>query len=91
MKTYLTSLLVLAGTAIWAQESRVLHDPSPSVIPFVLPLIIMGFVFIFPIAFIFKKAGYSPWLVLLCFIPIAGIPICLYILAFGSWPKDRVK
>jgi hypothetical protein len=33
---------------------------------------------------IFKKAGFSPWLALLLFIPLANM-IILYVLAFSEW------
>jgi len=33
---------------------------------------------------IFKKAGFSPWLSLLMFVPLANI-IALYVVAFSKW------
>ena len=42
------------------------------------------FVYIIPFWMIFKKAGFSPWLALLLFIPLANI-IILYVLAFSQW------
>jgi hypothetical protein len=39
---------------------------------------------IVPFWFILKKAGFSPWLSLLCLIPGASL-ILLYVLAFGQW------
>jgi hypothetical protein len=37
-----------------------------------------------PYWMIFKKAGFSPWLALLMYIPLANI-IVLYFVAFSSW------
>jgi len=38
-----------------------------------------------PCWFICKKAGFSPWLSLLCLIPSFGVLVLLYILAFADW------
>lgn len=38
-----------------------------------------------PCWFILKKAGFSPWLALLCIIPSLGTLVLLYILAFSEW------
>jgi hypothetical protein len=42
------------------------------------------FIYIIPFWMIFKKAGFSPWMALLLFIPLANI-IILYVLAFSQW------
>jgi hypothetical protein len=34
---------------------------------------------------IFKRAGFSPWLSLVMFIPVVNL-VALYMLAFASWP-----
>jgi hypothetical protein len=53
--------------------------------PFVGLFALIGiFVYIIPFWMIFKKAGFSPWLALLLFIPLANI-IILYVLAFSQW------
>ena len=38
-----------------------------------------------PCWFILKKAGFTPWLSLLCIIPSLGTLVLLYLLAFGEW------
>ncbi|HME58090.1 MAG TPA: hypothetical protein VKF63_07125 [Terracidiphilus sp.] len=38
-----------------------------------------------PCWFILKKAGFSPWLSLLCIVPSLGTLVLLYILAFSEW------
>ena len=38
-----------------------------------------------PCWFILKKAGFSPWLALLCIIPSLGTLVLLYVLAFAEW------
>jgi len=38
-----------------------------------------------PCWFILKKAGFSPWLALLCVVPSLGTLVLLYILAFAEW------
>jgi RsiW-degrading membrane proteinase PrsW (M82 family) len=53
----------------------------------ILPIIFLVVIAIIlvPFWFICKKAGYSPWLSMLCLIPSIGMLILLYVLAFGEW------
>lgn len=41
-------------------------------------------IYIIPFWFIFKKAGFTPWLCLLLILPLVNI-IMLYVLAFTEW------
>ena len=59
---------------------------------FALFIPIMLLIYIFMIAilmipcwFILKKAGFSPWLSLLCILPSLGTLVLLYVLAFAEW------
>ena len=53
--------------------------------PFVgMFVIISTIIYIIPFWMIFKKAGFSPWLALLLFVPLANM-IILYVLAFSQW------
>jgi hypothetical protein len=47
----------------------------------VLAAIVVG---ILPYWFIFKKAGFSPWLCILMLVPLANL-IVLYVVAFSPW------
>jgi len=48
-------------------------------------LILVGLaIIIIPVWFICKKAGFSPWLSLLCAVPLGNL-ILLYVLAFAEW------
>lgn len=38
-----------------------------------------------PCWLILKKAGFSPWLALLCLFPTLGLLVLLYVLAFAEW------
>jgi hypothetical protein len=53
-----------------------------------IPMIFIGLLFtvamVIPYWFIFKKAGFSPWLSILMFVPLANI-IILYVVAFSPW------
>src|SRR5277367_4693323 len=53
-------------------------------IPMILFGIIANVVLVIPFWFIFKKAGFSPWLAILLFVPLANI-IILYVVAFSQW------
>jgi hypothetical protein len=46
--------------------------------------IIMIAVVMIPYWFIWKKAGFSPWLSLIMLVPLGNI-IMLYVLAFSDW------
>lgn len=57
----------------------------------VLLLLLLGassvaVLFAFPLWYICKKAGFSPWLTLLNCIPF-GTPVLLYLLAFAEWKR----
>lgn len=41
-------------------------------------------IYIIPFWFIFKKAGFTPWLCLLLILPLVNI-VMLYVLAFTEW------
>jgi len=55
-------------------------------IPVILGAIIIGIIIlIVPCWFILKKAGFTPWLSLLCLLPSLGLLVLLYVLAFAEW------
>ena len=53
----------------------------------ILPIIFLVVIVIVmvPCWFILKKAGFTPWLALLCVIPSLGTLVLLYMLAFADW------
>jgi hypothetical protein len=53
----------------------------------ILPIIFLVVIAIImvPCWFILKKAGFTPWLCLLCLIPSIGLIVLLYVLAFAEW------
>jgi hypothetical protein len=53
----------------------------------IIPLLILiGIAIVMvPTWFILKKAGFTPWLCLLCLIPTIGVLVLLYVLAFAEW------
>jgi len=53
----------------------------------IIPIIILVAIAIVmvPFWFILKKAGFSPWLALVCLIPSLGVLVLLYVLAFSEW------
>ncbi len=46
--------------------------------------VIQAAIFMVPAWFIAKKAGFSPWLALLCIFPLTGV-VFFYIVAFADW------
>jgi hypothetical protein len=70
------------------------NQPSPEMIQkmvvammAIIPIIIIVAIAIvmIPCWFILKKAGFSPWLSMLCLIPSLGTLVLLYVLAFAEW------
>jgi hypothetical protein len=70
------------------------NQPSPEMIQkimvammAIIPIIIIVTIAIvmIPCWFICKKAGFSPWLSMLCLIPSLGTLVLLYVLAFAEW------
>ena len=51
-------------------------------------LLLFGLVFVLPFWQIFKKAGFSPLLSLLMFIPVINF-FMLYYLAFATWHRPN--
>jgi hypothetical protein len=53
----------------------------------IIPLVILVaiIIVIIPFWFILKKAGFTPWLSLVCLVPSLGILVLLYVLAFAEW------
>jgi len=44
--------------------------------------------YVLPFWFIYKKAGFTPWLCALCLVPFGAV-ISLFVLAFTEWPSRR--
>jgi hypothetical protein len=44
-----------------------------------------------PCWMILKKAGFSPWLSLLCIVPSLGTLVLLYVLAFAQWKVAPIQ
>lgn len=70
------------------------NQPNPELVQHILMMMIPLFLVLFiigvalimvPCWFILKKAGFSPWLSLLCLFPTLGTLVLLYILAFAEW------
>jgi hypothetical protein len=70
------------------------NQPSPEMIQkimvammAIIPILIIVAIAVVmvPCWFILKKAGFSPWLALLCLVPSLGTLVLLYILAFADW------
>jgi len=76
------------------------HQPNPEMIGrlFMLlgPVILAFYVIVValvmvPCWFILKKAGFSPWLALLCLLPSLGTLVLLYVIAFAEWKVAPVS
>ncbi len=70
------------------------NQPDPEVmkrimmmiVPIVLAFyVVMVGILMLPCWFILKKAGFSPWLSLLCIFTSLGTLVLLYVLAFAEW------
>jgi hypothetical protein len=74
-------------------------SPNPNMVAGIIAAYLLFFAVFYVIAvvlvmiptwFICKKAGFSPWLSLLCLLPSLGMLILLYVLAFAEWPSQRI-
>jgi hypothetical protein len=54
-----------------------------ALIPIIILVVIA--ILVIPFWFICKKAGFTPWLSLLCIIPSLGTLVLIYVLAFAEW------
>ncbi len=69
------------------------RQANPDVLRFMtvmVPILILVYVLMIavvmvPCWFILKKAGFSPWLSLLCLLPTLGTLVLLYVIAFAEW------
>lgn len=70
------------------------NQPNPELLGkmamMIVPIILLFYALIValimvPCWFILKKAGFSPWLALLCLLPSLGTLVLLYVLAFAEW------
>lgn len=70
------------------------NQPSPELVQHIMMMMIPIILVIYALAvalimvpcwFILKKAGFSPWLALLCLLPSLGTLVLLYVLAFAEW------
>lgn len=46
---------------------------------------------LWPVARIFRRAGFSPWLAAFLFIPMLGYVVCAGLLTFRRWPLLQKK
>ena len=70
------------------------NQPNPEllheIMMMIVPIMLIGYLVVvallmIPCWFICKKAGFSPWLSLLCIVPSLGTLVLLYVLAFSQW------
>lgn len=66
-------------------DQQQLHALS-GIVLILMPIFVLIFmaILLLPYWFIWKKAGFSPWLSLLMFIPLVNL-VMLYVLAFSEW------
>ena len=70
------------------------NQPNPELVKemmmWILPIMMIVYLLVVvllmvPCWFICKKAGFSPWLSLLCIVASLGTLVLLYVLAFSQW------
>ena len=66
-------------------DPELVQKMAMAMIPIFFILMLIGIAIVMvPFWFILKKAGFSPWLSLLCIVPL-GMLVLLYIVAFADW------
>ena len=76
-------MMFLAQSELNQQQAMQMVMAMMAIMPIIF-LVCLA-VIIIPFWFICKKAGFSPWLSLLCIIPSLGTLVLLYVLAFAEW------
>ncbi len=76
------AFLLLQGQPDAEMVQRILMMILPIMAAFYLIVVALVMV---PCWFILKKAGFTPWLALLCILPSLGTLVLLYVLAFAEW------
>jgi len=78
-----TFALLLLQSTDNTEAVRTILPMMLAIIPFI---ILIGIVILMvPFWFILKKAGFTPWLSLVCLVPSLGVLVLLYILAVAEW------
>lgn len=81
------AMFLLQNEIDQAQINQIQHFMA-FFMPILLIFMLIGLaIIIVPTWFICKKAGFSPWLSMLCLIPV-GLLILLYVLAFADWKVE---
>lgn len=76
------ALMLLQKQPDPAEFARIMLVLFPLMV--IIFLIVLAVVIV-PSWFICKKAGFSPWLSMLCLVPTFGLLVLLYVLAFADW------
>jgi hypothetical protein len=66
------------------QQAQAMHAAMAMLAIMPIFILIFSVIVIIPMWFIWKKAGFSPWLSILSIIPAVNL-IMLYVLAFSQW------
>lgn len=79
------AMFLLQNEIDQAQINQIQHFMA-FFMPILMIFILIGLaIIIVPTWFICKKAGFSPWLSMICLVPTVGLLILLYVLAFADW------
>ncbi len=82
------ALMLLQQSPIDPEQAKHIAMMFLAILPVII-LVGMAIVII-PFWFICKKAGFSPWLSLLCLVPSLGLLILIYVLAFAEWKTPMI-
>lgn len=66
------------------QQAQAMHAAMAMLAIMPIFILIFSVIVIIPMWFIWKKAGFTPWLSILSIIPAVNL-IMLYVLAFSQW------
>lgn len=66
------------------QQAQAMHAAMAMLAIMPIFFLIFAVIVIIPMWFVWKKAGFSPWLSILSIIPAVNL-IMLYVLAFSEW------
>jgi hypothetical protein len=87
---FISEEILVHELAFLLQSQTDPNEIAQRMMMWILPILLIGYfvvvaILMIPCWFILKKAGFSPWLSLMCIVPSLGTLILLYVLAFAQW------
>jgi len=74
------------GYTVASEEMNMMHLGIPPLLVMFVVLALSAVVLIWPVAWICRRVGFSPWLGILIMVPLANL-LLLWFVAVAEWPN----